>query len=251
MSRTPLSADQVAAFHRDGYVVCRGYFTSGEMARLIAHARGDDVLESRHLPITDAAGRLSKLTLWNDPGDDLYGMFSRCERVVGAMEQLLGGEVYHYHAKMMLKEPRVGGAWEWHQDYGYWYQNGCLLPDLASCMVAVDRATRANGCLQLLKGSQRMGRVEHGTFGTQTGADPERVSEAMKRFELIHFEAEAGDALFFHANTLHGSAPNTSEHPRWSLIMCYNTRANDPFKDSHHPRYTKLDIVPDAAILTR
>jgi hypothetical protein len=35
------------------------------------------------------------------------------------MERLLDGEVYHYHHKMILKEPKIGGAWEWHQDYGY------------------------------------------------------------------------------------------------------------------------------------
>ncbi len=57
---------------------------------------------------------------------------------------------------MMLKEPFVGGAWEWHQDYGYWYKNGCLLPHMASCLIAVDRATKANGCLQILKGSHEM-----------------------------------------------------------------------------------------------
>ena len=44
------------------------------------------------------------------------------------MELLLCDEVYHYHHKMVLKEPKVGGAWAWHQDYGYWYDNGCLFP---------------------------------------------------------------------------------------------------------------------------
>ena len=47
-------------------------------------------------------------------------------------EQILDGEVYHYHSKMIMKEPRIGGAWTWHQDYGYWYQNGVLFPDLTS-----------------------------------------------------------------------------------------------------------------------
>jgi len=42
---------------------------------------------------------------------------------------LLGEEVYHYHSKMMLKEPQVGGAWEWHQDYGYWYKNQFMFPN--------------------------------------------------------------------------------------------------------------------------
>ncbi len=74
---------------------------------------------------------------------------------------LLGDEVYHYHHKMMLKEPYVGGAWEWHQDYGYWYDYGCLYPDMGSCFIAVDPATRANGCLQVLPSSHRLGRINH------------------------------------------------------------------------------------------
>ena len=121
-------------------------------------------------------GNETKLALWNHAGDDLYSMFARSPRIVDRMEQALGGEVYLYHMKMMLKEPRVGGAWEWHQDYGYWYHNGCLLPLLASCLIAVSRANRANGCLQVLRGSHLMGRIDHGKTGDQTGADMERVN---------------------------------------------------------------------------
>ena len=36
-----------------------------------------------------------------------------------AIFQLMGGEeIYHYHAKLMMKRGRVGGAFVWHQDYG-------------------------------------------------------------------------------------------------------------------------------------
>jgi hypothetical protein len=59
---------------------------------------------------------------------------------------------------------------------------------------------------------------------------------------------DPGDALFFHANLLHRSDQNHSEHPRWSMICCYNARSNDPYKEAHHPRYTPLSKVPDSAI---
>ena len=244
----PLDTADITAFWRDGFVIKRGLFDGEEMDLLARFAREDPELLAHHLPVKDTAGRESRLTLWNHPGDDLYGMFSRCRRVVDRTEQLLGDEVYHYHAKMMLKEPRVGGAWEWHQDYGYWYQNGCLYPDMLSVMIAVDGADRENGCLEVLRGSHLLGRVEHGRYGEQTGADPVRVAAARERLELVRFEADPGDTLFLHSNLLHASGPNTSDRPRWTLILAYNSRHNDPYEDSHHPRYTPLDKVDDDAI---
>ena len=58
-----------------------------------------------------------------------------------------------------------------------------------------------------------------------------------------------GDTLFFHANLLHRSDANRSERPRWSLICCYNTRSNDPYRAGPHPGYSPLGIVPDSAVL--
>ena len=90
--------------------------------------------------------------------------------------------------------------------------NGCLLPDMGSCMIAIDRATRENGCLQVLRGSHTMGRIEHGKTGDQTGADLERVDVARQRFELVYVELDPGDAVFFHANLLHRSDQNRSDN---------------------------------------
>ena len=123
-----------------------------------------------------------------------------------------------------------------------------LSPNLTSAYIAVDRATRENGCLQVIRGSHQLGRIEHGLTGDQAGADQDRVDEILKRFELVHVEMEPGDVLYFHANMLHRSDQNRSDDPRWSMICCYNARSNDPYKESHHPRYTPLSIVPDSAI---
>jgi ectoine hydroxylase-related dioxygenase (phytanoyl-CoA dioxygenase family) len=165
------------------------------------------------------------------------------------MEDMLGGEVYHYHSKLTAKEPREGGAWEWHQDYGYWYHNGCLLPQMASVMVALDAATRANGCLQVIRGSHAVGRVDHGIVpGEQVGADPQRVEQMLRTMELVHVEMAPGDALFFHANVMHRSDANTSLDRRWTLLFCFNAARNDPFIEHHHPRYTPLMKVADHAV---
>jgi ectoine hydroxylase-related dioxygenase (phytanoyl-CoA dioxygenase family) len=150
---------------------------------------------------------------------------------------------------MIMKDARVGGAWAWHQDYGYWYQNGVLWPLLTSVFIAVDPATRENGCLQVIEGSHKLGRIEHVLTGEQAGADRDRVEEILKRLPLVYVEMAPGDALFFDANLLHRSDQNRSEHSRWSMICCYNAARNDPYKESHHPRYTPLHKLPDSAIL--
>ena len=126
----------------------------------------------------DQDGNVSRIALCNSLDEDVYSAIARSERMVTRMEQLLGGEVYHYHSKMNMKEPRIGGAWTWHQDYGYWYQNGCLFPHMASVMIAVDPATRENGCLQVIRDSHKFGRVEHGAIGSDAGR-PELLGEAV------------------------------------------------------------------------
>jgi ectoine hydroxylase-related dioxygenase (phytanoyl-CoA dioxygenase family) len=235
-------------FHDDGYLLARGLFDAEEIGLLSRLARTDLQLLEQAASRRDGAGGTIRLTVGNSLGDDIYAAFVRCRRIVDTMEQLLGGEVYHYHHKMIQKEPRIGGAWEWHQDYGYWYDIGCIFPDLASCLIAVDRATRANGCVQVLRGSHRMGRINHGPIGDQTGADPERVQVALQRLERVYVEMDPGDALFFHCNTLHRSDQNRSDEPRWAFICCYNTRRNDPYKESRHPRYRFLEKWPDERI---
>jgi hypothetical protein len=244
-----LNAAQRADFERDGYVLARGLFDAGETQLLREAMEKDPAIAAHVYNRHDATGAATRMVTWNHPGDSVYGMAARSTRMVDTMEDLLGGEVYHYHSKLTAKEPHDGGAWEWHQDYGYWYNNGCLFPLMASCMIALDRTTRANGCLQVLRGSHLMGRIDHGLLeGQQVGADLSRVEEARARLETVYAEMDPGDGLFFHCNTLHRSDQNRSPDRRWTLICCYNAARNDPYRDHHHPRYTKLDKVPDDAI---
>lgn len=249
MAKGIISDRDVLQYHADGYVLVKGMLDEEEINLLGRAAREDRVLDQHSFGKADGEGGTVRLSLWNHPTDTMYGMVARSESMVGTAEKLLGGEVYHYHSKMIMKDAKVGGAWAWHQDYGYWYQNGVLFPLLTSAFIAVDRATKENGCLQVIKGSHHLGRIEHVLTGDQAGADQDRVQEILKRQELVYVEMEPGDTLFFHANLLHRSDQNRSEHPRWSMICCYNAACNDPYKESHHPRYTKLKKVPDAEIM--
>ena len=243
-----LDERQVEEYRQSGFVFSRGLFDEEEISLLSRSAKEDHELDRHAYGRDDGEGGRTRLSLWNHPGDNIYGMFARSRRIVDSVERLLEGEVYHYHSKMILKDARVGGAWAWHQDYGYWYQNGVLFPLLTSVMIAVDRSTRENGCLQVLQSSHQLGRVDHVLTGDQAGADRERVDEARKRLKLVYCEMEPGDTLFFHCNLLHRSDQNRSDFPRWTLICCYNAARNDPYKESHHPRYTPLAKVEDHAI---
>ena len=243
-----LSPKQIELFNRDGYVFCEQLFDAEEIDLLIRIAKNDQRLEQQAIERRDTSANSTKLWLTDALEDDIYSAFVRCHRLVDPMEQILGGEVYQYHHKVMLKEPFVGGSWEWHQDYGYWYNNECLFPYLASCLIAIDRATQANGCLQVIKGSHQMGRIEHGKAGDQTGADIERVKLALENLELVHCEMEPGTALFFHCNLLHRSDANRSPNPRWSLICSYNAARNPCRGRANHPSYKYLEKWPDSRI---
>jgi ectoine hydroxylase-related dioxygenase (phytanoyl-CoA dioxygenase family) len=243
-----ITQDQLNDFNKNGYILIKSLFNKEEIDLLKKTAVEDRELDNHSFGRADGEGGTVRLSLWNHPGNNIYGMIARSHRIVDKVEKLLDDEVYHYHSKMILKDPEIGGAWAWHQDYGYWYQNGVLFPHLVSVFIAVDKATKENGCLQVIKGSQHMGRVEHILTGDQAGADQERVDEALKRLELVYCEMDPGDTIFFHSNLLHRSDQNKSPNSRWSLICCYNAASNDPYKESHHPRYTKLHKVKDTEI---
>jgi ectoine hydroxylase-related dioxygenase (phytanoyl-CoA dioxygenase family) len=251
MNNLKLSPSQKAQYDRDGYLIVPNFLDPEEVNLLYGLATNDSALLDNAWDFNDQSGKRTKLTLWFTPGDDTFGLLVRSEGMVNAIQTLLGaGEVCHFHSKLMQKEPKVGGAWEWHQDYGYWYKNGFLYPDaLISVMLALTEATKENGCLQVLKGSHKMGRLEHNFVGEQQGADMPFVEEALKRCERVYVELNPGDVLFFHSNVLHMSEANLSDKPRWSFISAYNLSYNVPFREKSTSCITPLKIVPDEAIL--
>ena len=246
-----LTPTQLADFEKNGFLIERNLFDSVEIQLLQKTAKDDQELDRRSQGRKDRSGATVRLTLWNQPGDGIYGMFARCKKLGGRMEELLNGEVYHYHSKMILKDPEIGGAWEWHQDYGYWYHNACLYPDMGSCFIMLDKASKENGCLKVLKSSHKVGRIGHDVSidTPEQTADMERISELEKRHETVYITAEPGDVLFFHSNLLHSSDANKSKNSRRTLIVCFNTKSNSPYKKIAHASYTPLNISSSNSIM--
>jgi len=247
-----LTDNQVETFKADGYLIVPNFLNSMEVSKLLEVALQDDVINKNSYDLNDQSGKKTKLALWFTPGEDIYGLLTRSERIISSVDKLLEGSapVCHYHSKLMQKEPKVGGAWEWHQDYGYWYKNEYLFPDqMISVMIAITEAKKENGCLQVIKGSHKMGRIEHGFAGEQVGASQHYVDLALKTMELVYVELKPGDALFFHSNTLHRSEANLSEKARWSLISAYNRQSNVPYNDKSASGIVPIEPVSDDAIL--
>ena len=249
-SRTVKMLNQVQydKFWRHGFVIAKSLFDDQEIQLLTQAIEQCKDVQEKAMQLEDSEGGVVSLALWNEPGSDLFGAVTRCHRVVNSMEFLLGGEVYHYHSKVTAKKPHSSGAWDWHQDYGYWYDNGVLYPNLASVMIAIDETHKDNGCLQVIDGSHKMGRINHGMVADQAGADFDRVNEILKTHKRVYVELQPGDAVFFHCNTLHRSDKNQSDSPRTTFISSYNRADNSSYREHQHPNYNLLVKMPDEAL---
>jgi phytanoyl-CoA hydroxylase len=247
-----LTLAQVNEFNENGYLLMRSYFNADETHKLYSFATESETISKHSYGMKDSMGKESKLALWFTPGDDPFGLMTRSERMTGMVNQLMDGdtEVAHYHSKLMQKEPKVGGAWEWHQDYGYWYRAQFPFPNqLISVMTALTPANKENGCLQVIKKSHKMGRVNHNHDGNQMGADMNYVNQALEIMDHVYVELEPGDVLIFHSNIFHRSEANVSDNSRWSFISAYNRVGNIPKLEKSTACITPLVTVPDDSLM--
>jgi ectoine hydroxylase len=240
-----------AAFWRRGFIVMRSVFKPAEMGfvREAIVKNGSMTLVAERARRKYAAGKypsFETLLVWNDTsGNDIFAKVTRAQKLWQVLTDIFDDEIYVYHNKVALKYPGVPG-FKYHQDYYYWYGMGCLYPDMGACFIAIDPATRANGCLKVLEGSHRLGRLEHELSDgvSDSGVAKERLAILLQRLPEIHLELNPGDCAIFHCNTLHGSDPNLSDEPRLALLGCYNTKHNDPYiQVNGHPNFCRQYAV--------
>lgn len=245
--------EEMRAYEVDGYFIRKGFLNTNEVSDFRDSARKQLEEENAAGAVMqkgDKSGKTTLLKLWNTAGDDKYGLLARDERMVRMSEALIGSDIYLYSHKMTMKQPREGGAWEWHQDFGYWYENACLSPEMLSVYVSLDPATKENGCLQVLKGSHELGRLNHLREDGQTNVQAEHLEAAIERYERIYVEMEPGDALVFHCNLLHRSDANNSDTYRWGYIVSYNAVHNAPFaRMRDYGNFEQLKTVPAGSFM--
>jgi ectoine hydroxylase-related dioxygenase (phytanoyl-CoA dioxygenase family) len=245
--------EEAASFWERGFLVVRNVFKKEEMAVLRQ-------IVTRHAEMKAHAARVllrsagktrpsfDSIFVWNDTaGRDAFAKATRSHKIFDRLEAIFGDEVYVYHNKVAQKYPGVVG-FSHHQDYAYWYEMGCLYPDMATAFIAIDRATLANGCLKLVEGSHKLGRLNHVQRDgiSDSGVDPQRLEQILKHMPEVAIELEIGDAVIFHCNILHASDDNESNESRIGLLGCYNTKHNDPYKSQHgHPGWHRQEKLAE------
>src|ERR1700730_4069052 len=86
----PLTPEQLAQYERDGSLLVETMFDGDEIGLLLRSAREDRALDAHSYGRDDGEGGRVRLSLWNHPGEGIYGMFARCRRMVDTCEQILG-----------------------------------------------------------------------------------------------------------------------------------------------------------------
>ncbi|MFB9446780.1 phytanoyl-CoA dioxygenase family protein [Dactylosporangium vinaceum] len=133
--------------------------------------------------------------------------------LLDVLHLLLGERVELYRDAIMFKSAEVGQEKPWHQDAVYWPFRPMAL---VSAMVAIDRSTPENGCLQVVPGSHRHV-VDHEKINWELQVDPARCEEG-----AVYVPLEPGDCLVFHSLILHASEHNHSPANRRVSITSYS-----------------------------
>ena len=230
-----LSDEQIADYHRDGLLRVPGLFDVDEFEPLRRAFRDDPTLNGALYGMLDEEGEPHPICIWTELADDIIGMVPRMARVVEASEALLGEPCYHWHSKLTVKPPRCRARVDWHQDYASWYDDGVLFPQMLTVAIALEPATKANGCMQFIPGSHRMGRIDHRADDSGFENFWPRLEKAKEILGLIHCELDVGDAVFFHCNLLHGSGSNETDSARPLLFPSYNAVSNAPVPEAQGP----------------
>ena len=163
-------------------------------------------------------------------------------RFLVAASQLLGNvPVRFWHDQLFWKPAKKGGVVAWHQDYSYWTRTKPVAH--LTCWCGLDDATKENGCLQYIAGSHKWGLLPKPVLAGDIQGIKDFLNDEQKRqFEHPQFaEVKAGEAIFHHSLTLHGSGENKSDKPRRAFVI--NAFADGVTSDSNDPLLEGVPVV--------
>jgi ectoine hydroxylase-related dioxygenase (phytanoyl-CoA dioxygenase family) len=217
-------------WQENGYWISPALFSQEEIARAVEAM--DRVLEGEY-----ETGHEPWSRSWN-PGDNPRALrkidnshwANRAIRdlvlseAIGAVAARLmqTEEVRLWHDQMLFKpgqgpEAETGENVGWHQDHGYW-ANTC--PDLLTAWIALVDVDESNGCMHFVPGSHRWGMIDGDFFDQDLVRTRERIAEETgEEFRTVPIVMRAGQVIFHHCLTIHGSGPNRTDSPRRSFAV--------------------------------
>jgi ectoine hydroxylase-related dioxygenase (phytanoyl-CoA dioxygenase family) len=203
-----LTDAQIAQYHDRGYVIPDFRFPEETLARI--RADHDRLLE-RQPQFRDYCSSV----LAYEVG---FLEYARTPEIVDMVAQLIGPDVALWNMSFFAKPALNGKRTPWHQDGQYW-----PIRPLATCTVwiAIDAATRENGCLRYIPGSHKDHRLMR---HDQSSATDITLNQELRRQEYDEGQAEdlileAGQMALHDVYIAHGSEANASPHPRRGMTM--------------------------------
>ena len=225
-----LTADQMAAYRKQGWLLARGFIAPAEVGAL---ARWTEELAAwpeepgkhmvyREPSLIDARRRVIQRIENFCPYHAPFDAFVRRGRLRKAVDQLLDAPACLFKEKINFKMPG-GAGFEPHQDQqAGWSRYASIF---VTALVTIDRATIENGCLEMGDGARFTGLI---------GEEWRPLTAAkMKGFNLAPVLTEPGDVLFFDSYAPHASKPNMTDRPRRILYLTYNAAS----EGDHRARY--------------
>ena len=211
---TALSAEDVAAFNRDGYL--KGIRICDK-----AEITGHRVFFNEQLAKAEAAG-LSSFTLSSAhlKYAKIYDLIHHA-KILACVADILGPEIIGLAAHYFCKMPNDGTTVAWHQDASYWP----LTPSkTATVWLAIDDADIANGCMRFVSGSHHAGQLEfRASEASENNVLSQTVDEVEQYGNLVDVELSAGEISIHSDLLLHSSHYNESHRRRCGLTLRYCT----------------------------
>src|SRR5437016_2725230 len=207
-----LTAEQVAAFNRDGYLKGIRIFSEEEIAEI---RRYFDQLLARTLA---AGGDSYSISTAHLRYGRVYELLTH-PRMVACVKDLLGENVIAWGSHFFCKMPGDGKRVAWHQDSSYWP----LTPSKAvTVWLAIDDASVENACMRYIPGSHRFGHLTY-TLSENDEANVlnQTVSGVEELGEPVDVELQAGEISLHSDLLLHGSEANQSNRRRCGLTLRY------------------------------
>lgn len=156
--------------------------------------------------------------------------------------QLLGGAVRFWHDQLFCKPAQHGGVVAWHQDYSYWTRTQPMAH--LTCWIGLDDSTVDNGCIHYIPGSHKWDLLPiTGLAGDMTAIQEALNDEQWEQFQQpAAVELKAGECVFHHPLTIHGSFENRTDIPRRAVVI--NLVKDGVCSAADEPLLEGVDVIP-------